>query len=411
MWMLLKIAGRNLRRHLRRTLITASSIAFGLAFLVVGSAMGDGAYRDMVEGAVSMMAGHVVVHGEGYHEERDAKIVVRDATARAARLREAFPDATVVPRVFLSGLLTSPTGATGVSLTAVEPALEREVGDFDDKLVDGAFLGDDKTDILIGATLADSLGVQVGDKIVLMMQSGADVESLLFRVKGIYRTGIGDVDGFFALITIPAAQQLLGVTDAVSQLGVLLPADDEDHDELRAAATAAAGGDGIEVLSWPEALPEVYEYIVLDMVGMWVMLGVIILMAAIGVLNTVLMSVLERVREFGVMLSLGMSRQRLAGIVLLESLLIGIVAGVIGLGLGLAASYPLVVNGLDVSELMGAENLDVAGVSMSAMLYGYIKWPKILVFTLLTIAVTVLAGLYPVWWVSRLTPIKAMTHR
>jgi ABC-type lipoprotein release transport system permease subunit len=201
------------------------------------------------------------------------------------------------------------------------------------------------------------------------------------------------------------------VTDAVSQLAVIQPNDDQDHDELRAAAASAAGGGGIEVLTWPEAMPEVYEYIVLDMVGMWVMLGALMLMAAIGVLNTVLMSVLERVREFGVMLSLGLSRARLASIVLLESLLIGVLAAGLGLGVGAAASYPLVVNGIDVSEMMGAENLEVAGTSMSAMLYGHIIWSKIFIFTLLTILVTALAGIYPVWWTLRLTPIKALQHR
>jgi ABC-type lipoprotein release transport system permease subunit len=185
MWMSFKIASRNLRRHLRRTVITASSIATGLAFLVIGSAMGDGAYRDMVKNAVSMMAGHVVLQGEGYQDKRDENIVVPDASGRSDRLREAFPDATIAPRVFLSGLLTSPTGATGVALTAVDPKIEAEIGELDEKITAGEFLGDNKTDILIGATLAETLGVGVGDKVVLMMQSGPDVQSLLFRVAGI----------------------------------------------------------------------------------------------------------------------------------------------------------------------------------------------------------------------------------
>jgi len=407
--LLFKLASRNLRRHLRRTLITASSIAFGLGVLIFASVLADGAHRDLVKMAVTTMSGHVVLQGRGYQEDRDVKIVVPDAAARTTKLAQAFPEGTVVPRIFLQGLLTSPNGATGVALTAVDPVIETKVSDLHEKLIDGEFVGEDKTDIVLGVTLAESLNVQLGDKVVLMMQSGPDVQSQLFRVKGIFKSGAEEMDGFFGIVPLSAAQQILGITDAVSQLAVVVDIDD-DLESLRARATAAAGGETVEVLTWRESIPDVYEYIVLDDVGMWSMLMVVILMAAIGVLNTVLMSVLERVREFGVMLSLGMSQARLAGVVLIESLLIGTIAGLIGLGFGLAVGYYLVVNGLDYGPMIGAETMDVAGVSMSTMMYGYMDMPKALLFTVLTVGVTVLAGLYPVRWAARLTPVKAIAH-
>jgi ABC-type lipoprotein release transport system permease subunit len=410
MSLIFKLAARNLRRHLRRTLITASSISFGLAFLIFGSVMQDGMHRDTVKIAVSSMSGHVVVQGIGYQEDRDAKIVVPGASARMEKLAAEFKDGTVVPRIFLGGLLTSPHGAMGVGLTAVDPKVETTVSDLHEKVVEGEFVGDNKTDIVIGATLAESLDVKLGDKVVLMMQSGKEVQSQLFRVKGVFKSGVQEMDGFFAIITVPAAQQMLGVIDAVSQLAVVVDIDD-DLEGLRARASAVAGGEGVEVLTWPESIPEVYEYIVLDDVGMWIFLLVIILMASVGVLNTVLMSVLERVREFGVMLSLGMSQGRLAGVVLMESLIIGCIAGLIGLGMGLALGGYLGTYGIDYGPMMGGETMEVAGVAVSTMLYGYVDYPKAILFTVLTVFVTAAAGLYPVWWASRLTPVKALAHR
>jgi ABC-type lipoprotein release transport system permease subunit len=408
--LLFKLAARNLRRHLRRTLITASSISFGLAFLIFGSVMQDGMHRDTVKIAVSSMSGHVVVQGKEYQEKRDAKIVVPGASERMKKLAAEFPDGKVVPRIFLGGLLTSPHGAMGVGLTAVDPQIETTVSDLHEKIVEGEFVGAKKTDIVIGATLAESLDVQLGDKVVLMMQSGKEVQSQLFRVKGVFKSGVEEMDGFFAIITVPAAQQMLGVTDAVSQLAVVMDIDD-DLEGLRARAKNVAGGEAVEVLTWPESIPEVYEYIVLDDVSMWIFLLVIILMASVGVLNTVLMSVLERVREFGVMLSLGMSQRRLAGVVLMESLLIGIIAGLIGLGMGLGIGYYLGAVGLDYGPMMGGETMEVAGVAVSTMLYGYVDLPKAILFTVLTVLVTIGAGLYPVWWAGRLTPVKALAHR
>jgi ABC-type lipoprotein release transport system permease subunit len=410
MGVLFKLAARNLRRHVRRTLLTASSVSLGLALLIMGSTLGDGMHRDTVKIAVSQMAGHVVLQAKGFQEDRKLENVIDDATARQARLHKEFPDATIVPRAFLQGLLTSTGGSMGVALTAVDPEVEKKLNDIDDKIVEGEFIGDKKTDLVIGTTLADTLDVQVGDKVVLMIQSGNEVESQLFRVKGLFKTGMEEMDGFFGLVPLSAAHEILGKDDAVHQLAVIADMDD-DLKGMARRASAVAGGPNIEALTWPEAIPEVHEFIVLDDLGLWIFLAIIVIIGAIGVLNTVLMSVLERVREFGVMLSLGMSQRRLASIVIIESLLIGAVSALLGLAIGIAGSIPLENTGIDYSALMGTESMSIAGVSVSTVMYGYLDYGKAILFTGITVVVTVLAGVYPVWWAARLTPIKALAHR
>lgn len=408
---LVKLAARNIMRQWRRTLITSSAISFGLALLILGSAMGDGMHRDSVKTAISMMSGHVVVQARGWQEERDAQMVVRNAGTVVTSLAKAFPDAKVVQRIFLQGLLTSTHGSTGVALTAVDPAVERQVSTMHEKVIRGEFVGEGRTDVVIGATLAETLDVDVGDKVVLMLQVKGVIESRLFRVKGVFKTGADELDGFFGMITLPAAQEVLGVGNSVTQVAVVLDHDSGLLQAQRRAQSAVGRPDELEVLTWKEALPELRDYIVLDDASMYVLMLVIALIAAIGVLNTVLMSVLERIREFGTMLALGTTPGRLSVVVAAECLLLGLLAAVVGLGVGLALSWPLCTQGLDYSSLVEGKSIDVAGVPMSTMIYGYISWPKMAIFSGLTVLITVLSGLYPVWWVSRLTPVKAMAHR
>jgi ABC-type lipoprotein release transport system permease subunit len=410
MWLLIKLGARNLRRHLRRTLITSSAIAFGLFFLIVGATMGDGQYRDTVKNAVRLMSGHVVVQGEGWQKKQEADILVKDGAAVAEKLRQAFPTAAVARRVFLNGLLTSPEGAMGVGLNAVVPSEEEHISEIKKRLIEGRYVGEDKADILIGATLAETLGVQLGDKVVFMVQSKGVVESQLFRVCGLFKTGADEMDGFFGVIHLAAAQKLLHLGDAVTQVAVILD-QDQPLDEMKASAVSAVGTEGLEVLTWKESMPEVWDYIILDRWSMYIMVGLIGLIALVGVLNTILMSVLERVREFGTMLALGMSQRRLAALVLVESILLGIVATIIGAGLGVAAGLYLANTGIDYSAIVGGDTMTVAGVPVETMLYGYVSWSKIFAFSGLTVLVTIISGLYPVWWASRLTPVKAMAHR
>jgi len=410
MWMLVVLAFRNLVRHLRRTIITASAIAFGLFFFLIASAIGDGGYRNTVENAVALMSGHVVVQAKGFQEKREVELLVHDAERTLSKVHETFPGQTALPRIFMGGLLSSPQGSSGVSLTGVVPVVEAGVSDLDDKIVEGEFLSGSDSEIVIGRTLAETLGVGLGDKVVYMHQVGGELQSRLFRVKGIFRTGVDELDGFFGLVSLTAAQDALGIEDAVSQIALIISQDDDLDADVQTLSAALARPE-LEVLTWMKAMPEVYEYIIADKVSMWVMIGLIAIIAAIGVLNTVLMSVLERTREFGTMLALGMSPRKLGFLVLFESTLLGVLAALLGGGLGVLGALYFQRYGIDYSGFMGAESMTIAGVPMDTLLYGYIAWPKFITVCLLTVVVTVVSSLYPMWWVSRLRPVIAMARR
>jgi putative ABC transport system permease protein len=364
----------------------------------------------MVQTTIGMMSGNVVVQDTGYLADPALKRRIERVADVVTALEATFPDQMVLARTFAPGLLTSPSGSVGITLFAVQPAREAKVSKLDDKLTDGTWLSGDIYDIVLGATLAESLGVGLGEKVVFMVQIGNELESRLFRVKGVFRTGADEFDGFIAAVDLEAMRAMTGAADSASQVSVIF-AEELDVASARDRAKAAIGRDDVAVLTWMEANPALYEYIVVDDLGMWVMMLLIALIAAIGVLNTMLMSVLERTHELGVLLALGLSKGKLALMIFFEALLLGIFSAALGVIAGVAVGQIWVVNGLDATALMGGESMTVAGAPMDLVIHGYLDGPKTALFAGITIFITVLSGLYPVWWTTRLTPVGAMSRR
>ena len=274
--------------------------------------------------------------------------------------------------------------------------------------------------IILGAELAKTLGVGLGKKVVLMGQgwskdadsSGervSEVQSRLFRVRGLLRTGSAQFDGFTAVVSLEAAQDLLGEPGAASQVSLHLkdPADaDGAVADVRRALSGAAG---LEVLGWKEALEELYQFTVVDRATNNKFMFFIGLIVALGILNTVLMSVMERMREFGVMLALGMAPGRLRRLILSEGLLLGLFASSLGLAGGAAMTSYLVTAGIDYSEMMG-ETMDVAGISVSTLIHAGWDTTSMAVYTLVAVLLSVAATIYPAWKAGKLQPVEAMRH-
>ncbi|MEO0600417.1 MAG: FtsX-like permease family protein [Myxococcota bacterium] len=408
----LTLAARNLGRNLRRTLITIAAITFGLMTIHFVITLQNGAYEEMLDQGVSSLAGHVVVQADGYQAERDAELLVTHADDVAATLSEAFPSATIAPRILLGGLVTSPTNSVPAGFSGVDPVAEGTVQSLDDRIVAGTWLDDDDRGILIGADMAESLDVGIGDKIVFMGQFGDndDVSSRLFRVKGIFRTGAAEMDGMLTMGHLAAGRDLLGAGDVAHQVTVHLE-DPRGWAEATALAQGDLGARGdLEVLAWRDAIPELYGLIQLDQQSGDTMLVILGLIVTMGVLNTVLMSALERTREFGVMMALGLKPRRLASLILAEGFVLGVVGSLCGLLVGLAVSYPLVVYGLDYSSLLGSDAIETGGVAISAQLMGKYSFVRMASYTLGAVALTTLAAAYPAWHVARLEPVAAMRH-
>ncbi len=264
-----KIAWRNLWRKPRRTILTVTTISLGLALLLIFLGIGDGGHEQMIESAVQMGSGHVLVQQEGYQEQGGINRLlspeeIRSVESWGQEMKGRFPILHLLRRTFVSGLASSADGATGVQLIGVQPLAEMQASDFDEKLIEGEFLNSDDGDwVILGQGVAHKLDLEVGDKLVLMAQGADSVEirSRLVRVRGILRTGLEEQDQVLALMPLGASQEFLDLGNQVHQIALLMQ-DSRFSEEL--ANIGQQKFSALEVLSWGEALPELKEFIVID---------------------------------------------------------------------------------------------------------------------------------------------------
>ncbi len=421
MWLILRIGWRSFRRHKRRSIITAAAISFGLALMLFSFGVGEDSHIKMADMGIRMGSGHVVVQGKDYQEEQTLDYVIKDPDAIIAEVESIPGVVTVVPRVRAGGLLSVGGSSTAVAVAGVDPDREPQASSIasDKRRVEGHYLrASDKmefvnepADIYIGKALAENLSLAVEDRVVLTVSPrGANrPASAAFRVRGIFRTGIDDLDGFYVEIPIDRAQEMLALGTDVTQVAVLLGELDATAGVTARVKKKLASFDGLEILPWQEALKELYEAIVLDDGGNYFMMAIIFVIVAIGIFNTVLMSVVERTREFGVMMAIGTSGRRLFSIVMAEAFVLAVVSAAVGLALGLGIHWYCATYGLDITALYG-DDLEMAGIVFEGRIYSVLPAAVVAKWTLVVMGIVLVSALYPAARAAQLDPVEAMRH-
>lgn len=363
--LLVRIGWRNLWRNPRGTLLTALAMGLGLALLLISLGLLDGNHEQMVGNAVRFGPGHVAVQPQGYQESLSQELLLPAAVVSATKAFLQTNATThgvrgVSPRLLASGLLSSAANADGVRIQGVIPNDERAVSLIPQRIVKGNYLTDDRqSGVVIGAELARKLAVKIGGKVVLMTQevqppdlNAADqgepeMRSTLLRVDGIFRTGVAAIDAHIIQLPLPELQALLKVPDRVTQVAVLLEHEGDSQmvaDGLRQHLAGAA----VEILPWRVAMPSLARIFLLDDAFNYVMNGVVLAVVGLGILNTILMRVIERRYEFGLCSALGLLPAQLAMMVIGESLALAAISLALGLVLGLGVEHYFATAGLDL---------------------------------------------------------------
>jgi len=373
--LLIKVSWRNLWRNPRGTLLTALALGLGLSLLLISLGLLDGGHEQTIADGVRFGPGHVVIQAKGYQETNSDELLL---SARVVSSSEAFLQSDTIkqlvrgvsPRLLATGLLSSAANASGVRIMGVIPQDERAVSLIPQRMIAGSYLSNDTppsngrpSAAVIGIDLARKLEVKVGSKVVLMTQalrqpgadtrnsSGDEMESTLLRVTGIFRTGLQAVDANIVQVPLPAAQSLLGVTGGqVTQVALLL-AEESDSPLVAKALRRQLTDASVEVLTWRQSIPMLAQILGLDHAFNYIMNGVILAMVGLGILNTILMRVLERHYEFGVCKALGLRPGQLAVMVIGESLALTAISLSLGLVFGLSIEHYFATSGLDLRLL------------------------------------------------------------
>lgn len=407
---LVRLAWKNIWRNRRRTIITLTAIAFSIMLVQAFHNLSYGVYAGMVDSGVRAGSGHLAIYHHSYLESRDEALLFQDRDL-AARISAIDGVEQALPRLYIPALAQSSRESRGIVLIGVDPQKERGINPFLKSLSDEEMVREsDSRDAVVGARLLDELQIQPGQKFVVTAQNrDGSLHSELLRVRGVVSSGMKDIDSSLIMVGRERAALLTGVTGSIHELAIILDNAEREEQVHRQVSQLLDSSQDIEVVSWEQAMPNLANAIKLDYASQKFIFLIILLIVAIGVVNTLLMSVMERMREFGVILALGSKPVTLRIMIMLEALSLGILAACIGSILGSLATYYLVAVGIDL-ETFVPETLEFGGVVFDPVMRATWDLAWMMKIALYVVGLTLLAALYPAVKAGRITPVEGMRH-
>jgi putative ABC transport system permease protein len=400
--LLVALAWKNVWRTKKRSLVLLAAVALGVWGGLFACGIMFGMTGQMVTTAISTQLSDIQIHKTGFLEDRQLGDTIPDIDGVLRFVRGQPFTAAAVRRMVISGMVSSPANSQGVRILGIEEDLERKVTDVADHVIEGAYFGDYEDPVVIGKDLADKLGLNLGSKLVLTFQG--EEESIVagaFRICGIFKTASSGLDRMTVFVRSADLMHIIGPQAGYHEVAVLLrPSADLDG----SAATIRRAYPGLSTETWKQLAPELDYLTAITARMLYIFLAVVMLGLLFGVTNTMLMSLLDRIREFGMLVALGMEPRRLFTLLTLEAFWICCLGGLSGtVGGYLTLSYFGHV-GIDLSRF--AQGLGAFGVG--SRLYTSVPPTMYAVLALLVVATAFVSTLFPGVKAVRLNPAKAM---
>ena len=384
---------------------------------MIALSLGDGTHEAWIESGARMGGGHITIQDPDFHSSRkiedrlpaEARAAAEEALS-LARIKEHIITST--PQLTIGGLASSPAGARPAQIVGVNPSSEIEFTILDEKVIEGRYLEpDDRLAAYVGAGLVENLKLRLGSRLVVTAQDGkGEIAGQLLRVVGIFRSGVPEIDQSLIHMPLPTAGEWLQSGDDVTNIAVLLASSDhveQIRGELRRVLAGPMENGWLTVMDWREAMPVLDAAVKIDDFGNYLIQGILFSIIALGIVNTVLMSVLHRYREFGVLQALGLTPRQTGSLVLIEGLISTALSGVVGIGLGLTITWYFWGSGLDISGMMN-EEWSCSGVVMDPVIVPYFRVARVIQALVFILAIGALASFYPAYRAIRIDVTEAM---
>ncbi len=406
--MYFQLAWRNIWRNPRRTSVIMIAIVIGMWTMIFMSALSRGMMDGMIRNSIATLTGEIQVHHKGYRSDPviENSMLAPDEVKTA--LGKTLPTgAQWTSRVRVNAIASNARHSTGIILAGIDPAQEAKVSFIGDKaIIEGRYLRpDDKNGIVVGKALTDKFETKLGHKLVLMSQdTEKEIASRAFRIVGIFRAEMESTEKQFVFVTMASAQHMLGLKQGISEVSLVLP-EGADVSHVAAELKNALSSE-YEVHTWGELLPIITAYLNIYDGFMFLWYLVVFIAMGFGIVNTMLMAVFERMREFGVLKALGMKPWWIIREVLTESFFLLIIGMAIGNFLSFLTVLALSGTGIDLSSLSaGAE---FAGISR--IIYPMIQAKDLVMANLVVFILGILISIYPAAKAAKITPVEAMAH-
>lgn len=401
-----KLAIRNLFRNTRRTTLTAILISFSLIALIMADGLILGMKDLLVSSLTKNLVGEAQLHRMGFRDNFDVDLYFTGTDDLVADLRGRPEVTEVASRVLSGGMVSSSYNVATGMVFGIDAEAEARIGNIKKAIIEGQYLTGERGEIMLGRPMAELLEVSLGDRIVITLSEadGGDLSQALFRVSGIYYFGLREIDHNTVFINADQARQAVGISADASHELVMVFEDSSVSREKTSTVFDDFNNEQLELKSWMELNEDIATMLELSGLSTLVIGSILFLLASLGVINSMFMSIYERLYEFGVARAIGTTPWQLAQLILCEALLLGIgsclFGGVIGYGL---ISYTT-LHGLPLGEF------EMSGIALSGNIATQMQLSQFTELPFYIILLTLVAALYPARFASKIVPTEALSR-
>ena len=398
------LAWRNLWRNKRRTLIAASSVLFAVLLSLLMRSMQRGYYDYMIDASVRMYTGYIQVHGKDYWEKRSLDESMMIDSEYLKKLKNTDEVTLVVPRFETFSLISHGNKTKVAQVTGIDPKVEDQLTELKKKIVSGNYLDDSSKGIIIAQGLASILNVKVGDSVVIYGQGYHGVTAAAqVPVIGIIKFTLPDLNKAFTYLSLDYSQWLFSAPNRLTSLSIMID-NPKNLNEVKSEIKKIFD-ESFEVMDWEELSPELVQSIQVDNASGIIMLGMLYIVIAFGIFGTIMMMTAERVKEFGILISVGMKKWKLALVTVYETLFISFIGVVAGALISIPILLYLKANPIPLTGEM-AEAIVKWGLEP---ILPFAVYPGMFFAQIWTVlAIAMVAAIYPVLFIRKLKPVEAL---
>lgn len=402
--MIFTMAWRNIWRNKMRSIVIMLSITLGIFAGISVLALYKGMMKARIRTAIDAEVSHLQVHDMNFKSDYEPKYIIQHGDSMLRVIRTITGVKLAAPRSITFGMLATPTGSAGVQINGIIPALEYNISQLRQKITEGKLFDPGrKNEVMIGRKLAKKMKLKPGSKLVLTFtDTTGSIVSAAFRVAAIYQSANAPLDERNVYIGMTELNGLLAIGTSFHEIAVLLH-NDEDAMAVQQTLRQQFRNESIE--TWREISPETDLMVKTTDQLAYILMGIIMLALAFGIINTMLMAILERTREIGMMVALGTSKVKIFLVVMLETLYLTLA----GAPVGLLVSWLLITyygqHGLDLSG-MGKEMMSSFGYS--TLIYPEFPADKLAGVMLIVVVTAFISCLLPARKALQLQPVDAL---
>ena len=402
--MLFQIAWRNIWRNKSRSLVVISSIIIGVWAGIFILSFAWGLYKNNIDESVYRQLSHIQIHHPNFSEDNDSKFTISNTDEIVKKLQSDNRIASVSYRVITTGMITSPTTASGVKIYGINPASEVTQIRLNEYVREGTYFDSGKeNEILIGEKLAKKLKVKLKSKVVLTFtNTESEIISGAFRIGGIYRSKNISLDEVNVYVQQKHLQELLELKLTESNEIAILVNNEKQLDTIKNFSIGVVPQGKIE--DWKALSPELNIIIESFNLYTYIISGIILLALTFGIINTMLMSVLERIRELGMLMAIGLNKRKIFIMIMLETIYLTLIGTPIGLLIGWLTVTTLGKTGINLS--MFSEGL--ASYGFSSIIYPALDQDKYVIIITMCLVTAILSAIYPAYKALQLNPSEAI---